>query len=192
MDLRKRFLQNAAISLIASDPATSSHLSMQALQVPKPRKCSKRVEMPYNACRICGSILVRSWSCQRSTQRDSKGRHIMHAAGKFIRRQDDPIYECLRCHGNMKLPRRQQDRQPMVAKHHGVHSSPTPGISTTARATVVAKSVVESIQHRPTTAAAKTRQRKKVGLSALISQSRSNVKSASIGGLDLLDFMKTT
>jgi hypothetical protein len=187
VELRAKFLQDAAHLLAASSPSAAAFLGAArdrlvddaALDLaPKERDALRR-----ECCGACGNLMVPGWSCRVSHRVQAANGGASKDVAKHAARPDKLlVYTCLRCRREtvqtlqLKSPRH-------VAKKRKVVSSHQPALP-------VKKAVEEDDDSKVAKSAnASSKQRKKArkgGLQAMLEKSKA--QSASQGGLDLMDF----
>jgi hypothetical protein len=185
VELRSKFLQEAAHLLVASSPSASAFLGAARDRLlddaeldlaPKERDALRR-----ECCGACGSLMVPGWSCQVSHQTQAvRGGTKKNLAKPATRPDKLLVYTCSRCH--RQTVQTLQPKAPRhVAKKQKVISS---------KPALPVKKLVEEDDSKVTKSAnASSKQRKKArkgGLQAMLEKSKA--QSSSQGGLDLMDF----
>jgi len=180
--LRTEFLRDAAMTMLVTVPTISSHLNMEAIKLTKPSY--KTTSDCIKACQRCGNILIRSRTCQRINKRVMKDRpqRAMSIDGKDKYQK----YQCNLCRNHITLPR--PTRHVVQTPGETLIPMPEPIKDRTSVENMVPTVTEQNISNQKQSTT-KSRQRKKAGLTSLISQAKSN-KSTSGIGFDFLDFMK--
>jgi len=187
IELRAKFLQEAAHLLAVSSPTTAASLGQARnrlvedveLQIPTKESDAFR----RGICGACGNIMIPGWSCKVSTVPHPKRQLKKDKANtKEPPKPDKSIrYTCLRCHretrqGIQQRPRRQNRKSATLLD--------------TELATRTRKSTNEVGDTAPKTMNATSKQRQKArrgGLQAML-EKKKTTETSGMGGLDFMDF----
>lgn len=184
VELRAKFLQEAAHSLVVSSPAVSAFLGTARsnliedanLELPSKERDAFRREF----CGACGNSMVPGWSCTVSvcSQLEQQGRKLKARSKESTKFDKSAVYICLRCHRETAQALQPKPSRSLSKSKGRTESKPT---ADTTKATTGDK-VVKSIN-----ASSKQRQKaRRGGLQAMLEKTKTQTSSQ--GGFDLMDF----
>jgi hypothetical protein len=186
VELRAKFLQDAAHLLAASSPSAAAFLGAArdrlvddaALDLaPKERDALRR-----ECCGACGNLMVPGWSCRVShrAQAANGGAASKDVAKRAARPDKLLVYTCLRCQRETLQTLQLKSPRHVARKRKVVSAQPALPVKTPVEDDdgKVAKSANASSKQR--------KKARKGGLQAMLEKSKA--QNSSQGGLDLMDF----
>lgn len=186
IELKARFLQEAAHLLAVSSPTTAASLGHARnrlvedgeLQLPSKETDAFR----RGVCGACGNIMIPGWSCKVSKNTHPKHQEKKDKVNtKETLKPDKSIrYTCLRCHRDTHQCMQQRPR-------HQNRKSATS--LDTELATRIKRATNEAGDTAPKTMNATSKQRQKArrgGLQAMLEKKKT--EASGMGGLDFMDF----
>jgi len=206
---QQRFLIEASERLLATAPTISSRLGAEHIRV----NDGARHQYDTPTCLACGIILIPGWSCRKVSKGMSN--HDTTLSPRFYECDKCGTRTIIR--PSRKTSIKNQRMRPSLSTIHPKSQQSTPDSISTPSQTqeltaIRSRAPAEEIAHEPTpssvvepaisspaaqppnTASKKrARARKQGGLQALLAQRKTEgtAQAGSVGGLDLMDFMKS-
>lgn len=186
IELRTKFLQEAAHALAVSSPAASTFLGTARSNLIEDAdlELTSREHDAFRRefCGACGNLMIPGWSCKVSTcsqpeKQDTKPKSRIKESTHL---RKSTVYNCLRCHRTTTQKVQPRPSKPL-RKSKG-RTEPEPMLDNKKPSKEDDAKVLKSIN-----ASSKQRQKaRKGGLQAMLAKNKSQASNQ--GGFDLMDF----